>query len=145
MTNKINVVQYIEDRIASNDIIELKDDEIFVFGSNIKGIHRAGAAKIAYEKFGAIWGKGMGIQGKSYAVPTKDEYINTLDIIYIQKFVLTFIEYAKSCPKKVFLVTEIGCGSAGYTNYSIAPLFRKAIKVDNIHLPKSFWEIINKS
>lgn len=132
------------DRITSKNILKLKDDEIFVFGSNIKGVHGAGAARTAYRKFNAIWGKGMGIQGQCYAIPTKDEYIQTLDITYIQKFILRFIEYAQSNTKKIFLVTEIGCGLAGYSPYNIAPLFRKAIKINNIHLPKSFWDIINK-
>lgn len=131
------------ERISSSKITELKENEIFVFGSNEAGIHGAGAAKIAKEKFGAIQGIGEGEQGQTYAIPTKDKDIKTLDILEIRKYVLEFIEHAKKNPDKIYLVTEIGCGLAGYEPYQIAPFFSGAIELENVYLPKRFWDILN--
>ena len=114
-------------------ISELKPNEIFVFGSNLAGAHGGGAAWIAYERFGAIMGQGVGLQGQSYAIPTMQGGVET-----IKPYVDEFITFAKAHPEYKFLVTKIGCGIAGFTTEEIAPLFAKAIVVENIILPKEF-------
>lgn len=119
-------------------ITKLKDNEIFVFGSNLAGIHGAGAAAQAFEEWGAKWGQGVGLQGQTYAIPSKDKNIRTLPINEIKPFVDEFIEFAKQNKHLVFLVTEIGCGLAGYQPQDMAPLFRKALLVKNIFLPERF-------
>ena len=126
--------------ITPQNITELKDNEIFVFGSNEAGIHKAGAAKTALDKFGAIYEKGFGIQGDSFALPTKDFNVQTLPLSAIQKHINSFKEIIllKENKDKKFLITEIGCGLAGYTVNEIAPLFRGFEYLSNVHLPQSF-------
>ena len=111
-------------------ISELKENEIFVFGSNLAGSHGGGAAYIAYRKFGAIWGQGVGLQGQSYAIPTMQGGVET-----IRPYVDEFIAFAKENKNMTFLVTRLGCGIAGFTDEEIAPLFEKAHDVGNIVLP----------
>jgi len=133
-----------EGRITSEKIISLNENEIFVFGSNRSGRHSKGAAKTAMYKFGAIWGQAAGLQGKSYGIPTKDRNLNVLSIPEIEHHVRKFISFAKNNPQLTFLVTEIGCGLAKFSPKQIAPLFEKAKDVLNIHLPKRFWDQLNK-
>ena len=97
--------------------------EIFVFGSNLAGRHGKGAAKDAVDLYGAEYGNGEGRQGDSYAIPTKDHYLNTLSIETIKPYINRFIHYAKANPDLTFKVTRIGCGLAGYSDIEIAPLF----------------------
>jgi hypothetical protein len=97
--------------------------EVFVFGSNLAGIHGAGAAKDAYKKHGARWGKGHGHYGESYALPTKDQHIKTLPLESIRLFVAAFIVYAVSQPDTEFKVTRIGCGLAGIDDAVMASMF----------------------
>lgn len=118
-------------------ITELKENEIFVFGSNLEGMHGGGAARLAYEKFGAIWGQGVGLQGQSYGIPTMHGGVED-----IKPYVDEFIEFAKSHPELTFLVTRIGCGIAGFRDEEIAPLFKECIEMENVCLPKSFHEYI---
>lgn len=59
-------------RITPSFVNVLRQNEIFVFGSNIQGMHAGGAAWIAIKKFGAVWGEGEGLQGNSYALPTME-------------------------------------------------------------------------
>ena len=119
-------------------INELKSNEIFVFGSNLSGRHGKGAAKQALT-WGAKWGQASGLQGKTYGIPTKDASIRrTLSINEIKPFVDEFISFAKSNPELTFLVTEIGCGLAGYKPKDIAPLFKDAKGIENIKLPNKF-------
>lgn len=99
---------------------------IFCFGSNLAGCHGAGAAREAYENFGAKWGIGVGITGRSYAIPTKDEKIQALPLDKIGVYVRDFLKYAVAHPKQEFFVTAIGCGLAGYEPKDIAPMFRYA-------------------
>lgn len=133
----------IQDRITKDFIVHLSKNEIFVFGSNLSGIHGGGAAKTALDRFGAVWGLSNGRQGNCYAIPTKSENIErTLTIEEIKIYVNYFIEYAKQNPEQNFLVTEIGCGLAGHYASDIAPLFKEAVNVKNIHLPKKFWNIL---
>jgi len=125
-------------RVASNRIISLKPNEIFVFGSNTMGNHGKGAAKTAIG-WGAKFGQGEGLMGKTYGIPTKGSGMRTLPITKIKPYVDRFIEFANKNPQLKFLVTEIGCGLAGYKPKDIAPLFEAAIPLGNIYLPASFW------
>ena len=127
------------DRTTNDNITKLQENEIFVFGSNLSGKHGKGAAKTALG-FGAKWGVGNGIQGNSYGIPTKDHSVyRVLSINQIGVFVDEFISFAVNNPQLTFLVTEIGCGLVGYKPKQIAPLFKDAIGVSNIHLPQTFW------
>lgn len=127
----------VKDRITPDDIRKLKGNEVFVFGSNEKGFHGAGAARYALDHFGAVMGQGEGIQGQSYAIPTM---YNTL--AESKGAIDTFVEYARHHSNKKFLVTPIGCGIAGYTPEEVAPYFKEAIMVKNISLPESFWNVL---
>ena len=118
-------------------IMDLKPNEIFVFGSNLAGSHGGGAARLAYNRFGAIWGQGVGLQGQSYGIPTMHGGVDA-----IKPYVDKFIEFAKQHPEYKFLVTKIGCGIAGFTIDEMAPLFQGAIDVENVILPKEFVEVI---
>lgn len=128
-------------RITPENINELSDNEIFVFGSNEGGKHGKGAAKQALT-WGAKMGKGIGFQGKTYAIPTKDEKIKTLPVEKIKEYVDYFITFARQNNHLKFLVTEIGCGLAGYEPKDIAPLFKDVEYINNIYLPKRFWDLI---
>lgn len=125
-------------RITPDHITSLQDNEIFVFGSNLKGIHAGGAARTAHMRFGAEWGKGEGLQGQSYAIPTMQGGVET-----IKPYVDKFIAFASQHTEFRFLVTPIGCGIAGFTPEDIAPLFLAAKKMKNIILPQSFWDVID--
>ena len=118
-------------------ITELNPNEIFVFGSNLAGAHGGGAARLAYNHFGAIWGQGVGLQGQSYAIPTMQGGVET-----IKPYVDKFIRFAKEHSELKFLVTKIGCGIAGFKVDEIAPLFYHAIDSENIVLPKEFDDIV---
>ena len=124
-------------RITPNHISQLAANEIFVFGSNLDGHHYGGAARIAEEKFGAIFGQGVGLQGQSYAIPTMHGGVDV-----IKPYVDEFIEFAKQHPELTFLVTRIGCGIAGFKDSEIAPLFKGALGMANIALPQSFMDVI---
>ena len=117
-------------RTTPERITSLGPNEIFVFGSNLAGMHGGGAAWVAYRKFGAIMGQGVGLQGRSYGIPTMQGGVET-----IKPYVDEFIEFAKSRQDLTVLVTRIGCGIAGFTDEEIAPLFEKAHEVANIVLP----------
>ena len=118
-------------RISPRWIDSLDKNEIFVFGSNLDGMHGGGAARIAYQSYGAVWGKGIGLHGQSYAIPTMHGGTDA-----IAPYVNDFIAYAQEHPELKFLVTEIGCGIAGFTASEMAPLFSKALDVENIYLPE---------
>ena len=126
-----------EKRFTPERITELKANEVFVFGSNLAGAHAGGAARIAMEKFGAVWGQGVGLQGQSYAIPTMQGGVET-----IKPYVDEFISFAKEHQNLTFLVTRIGCGIAGFKDEEIAPLFVDALNIDNIILPESFDTIL---
>ena len=125
-----------ESRITPDHITRLGANEVFVFGSNERGLHYGGAAKAALENFGAVMGQGNGLQGKSYAIPS----MSGLGVM--GEYVKEFCEFAKAHPEKRFLVTEIGCGLAGYSIIEVAPLFECCIEIENICLPSSFWELL---
>lgn len=128
-----------------DNITELKKNQIFVFGSNEAGVHGAGAAKLAEEKFGAVMGVGYGLQGSSFAVPTKDKRISTLPLDRIEFYIRGLLLNASLSPNKEFLVTKIGCGLAGYSEREIANLFKGKDIPPNVTLPESFYRIINEN
>ncbi len=97
--------------------------DIFVFGSNLAGIHGAGAARFAVLHHGAVLGQGVSLQGGSYGIPTKDLNIQTLPLAVIAGFVTDFLNFARSRPDLTFYVTPIGCGLAGYKRAQIRPMF----------------------
>ena len=125
-------------RITPDTITRLAPNEVFVFGSNKQGLHYGGAAKVALENFGAIMGQGNGLQGKSYGIDSMS------GLGMMGERVKEFCEFAKIHPEKRFLVTEIGCGIAGYSIGEVAPLFECCRDVDNITLPTSFWDVIGE-
>jgi len=122
-----------QQRFTPDRITELGENEIFVFGSNLSGMHGGGAALLAYSKFGAIWGQGVGLQGQSYGIPTMQGGVDT-----IKPYVDEFIVFAKAHPELLFYVTKIGCGIAGFTEEEISPLFAQAHGIDNIILPRGW-------
>ena len=122
-------------------ISALKEEEVFVFGSNESGRHGKGAAKTAL-KWGAKRGVGEGLSGQTYAIPTKDTKVITLSLNKIRKYIARFIEFARENSDSTFLVTEIGCGLAGYSAEDIAPFFSDAIDMENVHMPDSFWKVL---
>ena len=119
-------------RIASDRIAELGEKEIFVFGSNIQGAHGGGAAWFAHRQFGAEWGVGEGLTGRTYALPTMEGKAS------LKKAVEHFTDCARLHPELTFLVTAVGCGIAGYSPAEVAPLFRTAAELENVYLPQAF-------
>ena len=128
--------EYYGPRVTPDNIRTLAPGEIFVFGSNIRGFHAGGAAAAAMHHFGAVWGQGEGLQGQSYAIPTME------GIESLKSAVERFTQFAAEHPELRFLVTRIGCGIAGYTPATIAPLFRDCINLENVTLPADFWQIL---
>lgn len=126
-------------RVSSDRIEMLADNEVFVFGSNIGGKHVGGAARQAYQKFGAEWGVGSGPTGKCYAIPTMHGGIEV-----VASYVDTFIKYASEHPELRFLVTKVGCGVAKFHPNQIAPLFAQAVGLPNVYLPAEFWLYLPK-
>lgn len=123
--------------ITPDYITSLGQNEVFVFGSNIRGQHMGGAARVAFDKFGAVWGQGVGLQGQSYAIPTMEGGVD-----YVAGYVDEFVLFAKAHPEMFFWVTRIGCGIAGFRDEEIAPLFKAASDLDNVALPESFRAIL---
>lgn len=128
--------EYYGNRVTPNSIANLQEGEIFVFGSNPQGLHSGGAARVAMERFGAVWGQGEGLQGQSYALPT------TCPIEQIAEAVQRFTQFAGQHPELRFLVTRVGCGIAGRKVNEIAPLFKDCIYLENVALPAEFWKIL---
>ena len=130
--NEKNNKRYTPEKITS-----LSENEIVVFGSNLAGAHGGGAARLAHERFGAVWGQGVGLQGRSYAIPTMQGGVEA-----IKPYVDNFIVFARDHKELTFLVTRIGCGIAGFQDKDIAPLFKDAVDDNNIILPKEFVDAI---
>nr|DAP65190.1 MAG TPA: hypothetical protein [Caudoviricetes sp.] len=122
---------------------QCQDDEIFVFGSNLAGIHGKGAALTARQLYGAKLGQGWGLQGRSFAIPTKDSNLKPLPLSNIEKYVNVFYDFVRSNPKTKFFVTAIGCGLAGYKHFEIAPMFLKFKDLDNVRLPDVWIYLYN--
>lgn len=120
-----------------------KDKSIFVFGSNLSGRHGKGAAKIAKDKFGAVYGVGQGLTGQSYAIPTKDKVLKALSIKEINQYVLEFSSFVESNSHLTFFITAVGCGLAGYKDEDIAPLFRILKENKNCSFPDRWETFLN--
>lgn len=116
----------------------LKDNQVFVFGSNANGFHAGGAARQALEKFGACWGKPKGIQGQSYAIVTLDEDMRQVPLCYIREQLNELNRYAQQNPDKEFLLTLIGCGIAGFRIVEIRSICHQIEWNNNIILPEEF-------
>ena len=123
-------------RVASDRIAELGENEIFVFGSNSQGAHGGGAAWYAHKAFGAQWGVGEGLTGRTYALPTMEGEAS------MRRSVEHFTACAREHPELTFLVTAVGCGIAGYTPGEVAPMFRDAAALENVYLPQVFWDVL---
>ena len=117
--------------------------EIFVFGSNLAGRHGKGAALCALKEYGAVYGKGIGLQGNSYAIPTKDENLSTLPLDKIEHYVNVFLQFAKRHQELTFRVTRIGCGLAGYKDTDIAPMFADSPR--NCILPEEWVHFLYRN
>lgn len=132
-------------RVSAKHIDKLEDDEVFVFGSNTEGMHAGGAARMAMN-LGAVYGKAFGLQGKTFAIPTVD-YTRSgkMSIDEIKKYVDEFLDFTIKNKDKKFLVTEIGCGIAGFKVSEIAPLFRKALEYSNVYLPERFINYLKEN
>ena len=124
-----------KDRVTPEMVTDLNPNEVFVFGSNIDGLHEGGAAAYAVQHFGAVVGQAEGLQGSSYAIPTVG-----VSRVEMNLAVRRFIDFASQNPDKKFLVTKIGCGHAGYSQTDMALAFAGAFDVPNISLPVEFWE-----
>lgn len=126
-----------ENRISPDFINKLGENEIFVFGSNLRGMHGGGAARMAMDKFGAEWGVGVGRTGQTYAIPTMHGGVDVIKL-----YVDEFVEYAKAHLELKFLVTRVGCGIAGFRDEDIAPLFADCVELENVFLPRNFWMVL---
>lgn len=126
-----------QQRYTPQCVTSLKPDEIFVFGSNLQGMHGGGAARVAMQSFGAVWGQGVGLQGQCYAIPTMHGVVNE-----IKPYVDQFISFVRSRPDLTFYVTRIGCGIAGFTDSEMAPLFAELLHDSNVLLPFEFVQVI---
>lgn len=135
--NSENAIVQDGKRVAAEWIRKLNEGEVFVFGSNRSGSHGGGAAYIAFKQFGAVWGEGEGLFGQSYALPTMEGPEAMAEAVG------RFIDFARQHREKVFLVTAVGCGIAGYTPAEVAPLFADAVGLENVFLPASFWNYLS--
>lgn len=124
-------------KYTPENIKSLDYNQIFVFGSNLQGMHLGGAARCAVQNFNAVMGQGVGLQGESYAIPTMFDTVEE-----IRPYVDEFLRFAEEHRYLEFYVTKIGCNIAGFKEGDIAPLFLYALKLKNVILPKSFVEII---
>lgn len=111
--------------------------EVFVFGSNGSGAHGGGAALQAYEQFGAVWGQAEGLQGQSYGIDSMS------GLAVLEEQARRFVAFAAEHPELRFLVTEIGCGIAGYVPEQVAPFFRAA--GENVVLPERFAAVLDRT
>jgi uncharacterized protein YegL len=126
-----------KNRVTPAFVNSLKENEIFVFGSNVAGNHNGGAAGYAKNHFGAIDGQVEGLQGQSYAIPTDGVSEKEL-----YQAICRFCDFASSRPDLTFYVTAVGCGNAGFSPYTVAPMFRDAVKLKNVKLPIEFWDFL---
>lgn len=126
---------------TTRHITDLRENEVFAFGSNESGIHNSGNALMAKERFGAKTGAAEGMQGRSYGIPVINaRRTGSLSSGKIRANVVHFLEYATRHPELTFLVTEIG----GFGPEVIAPMFKEAIDIPNVHLPERFWNVLRR-
>lgn len=138
--NNEELSREISHRVTPRSVKELRENQVFVFGSNIAGHHSGAAAKQALLKWGAVWGLASGPQGRSYAIPTVTGKANNVKLI--EPYARQFAQYARDHRDKTFLVTAVGCGNAGFTAEQVAPFFRDCIDLPNVYLPKDFWRVL---
>lgn len=131
-------MKIVNKRITPENVTKLSKCEIFVFGSNLAGEHAGGAARLAYEKFGAEWGVGSGPTGRCYAIPTMQGGLES-----IRPYAEEFIEYAKTHPDNRFLLTRVGCGIAGFKDEEMAGLFEECRNISNVSVPEKWNKIFN--
>ena len=122
----------------ATNITKLPEGHYFVFGSNEAGRHGKGGALCARKYFGAIYGQGHGEQGRSYAVATKDKSLRSLPLDAIAENVRLFLQHAKNHPHKIFAVSRVGCGLAGYKDEQIAPMFKG--HPSNVYFLEEGWK-----
>ena len=130
-----------EKRFTPDNIQELKENQIFVFGSNMNGNHAGGAARLAVEKFGAIMGRAEGIQGQSYAIPTLDEDMEKVTEEDLINYLGNLRHFANEHPEKEFLLTAIGTGIAGFDTNYMAYMVLRANLPGNVTIPEEFSKI----
>ena len=114
---------------------------VFVFGSNLAGRHGKGAALYALQHYGAKYGEGVGRQGNSYAVPTKDFLLKVLTLDTISRHLADFISYAKEHPEDTFMLTPIGTGLAGYSREQIYSLLKQLDVPSNVLFTKEWFNL----
>lgn len=136
---------YPPEKTITGMITRLEPNEVFVFGSNLGGRHGAGAARLA-RNWGAEWGNPVGLQGRTYAIPTVDASVrNTLSIDEIRPYADGFIQFARAHPELIFLLTDVGCGLAGLRADEVAPLFRDALQIPNIRIHHKFMAVLSSN
>ena len=123
-------------RVTPSRIRQMNPNEVFVFGSNMGGLHMGGAAAFAKAHFGAIEGQGEGLQGQCYAIPTMEGPAS------MSEAVARFVRFASVHQELHFWVTLVGCGIAGYNPQDVAPLFRDCVQLENVALPAEFWSVL---
>ena len=130
-----------KDRQYYSGFIQPEDNVIFVFGSNSEGRHDAGATKTAREKFGAVYGQGEGLQGNSYALPTKDLRVKinngfrSIPPEDIQSSIRKLYKVAQDNPDKSFCIAYTNTSKPslnGYTAQEMAQMFINACGLNNI-------------
>lgn len=137
------MIASLDEKFTPDFIESLGQDEVFVFGSNLNGVHSGGASLMALQRFGAEWGKAEGPQGQSYAIPTdiRGEAVDNVSI-FLKRHIDKFIDYAKDHQEKTFFVTKVGCGNAGFDEEFIAQFFKEALDMKNVRLPRDFVRIL---
>lgn len=128
---------YYTNRETPRHIEAIKSNEVYVFGTDVNGMHQGYCGRKAVMNFGAIAGQNEGMMGQSYAIPTGNNHL-----IAIAQAAERFRAYAAAHPERRFLVTEIGCGGAGFTPEIIAPMFQGCVEFENVALPRSFWNAL---
>lgn len=134
-------------KFTPEKITHLEPHQVMTFGSNLLGLHKGGAAKDAMD-FGAVMRVAVGLQGQTYALPTKANFKVSLPLYEgptnIKREVDDFLEFTETRPDLEFLVTKVGCKRASYTVEQIAPLFKRALELPNVVLPREFHEILTR-
>ena len=129
----------VQDRVTPEKVNKVRNNEIYVFSSNLQGLHNDGTARIAFQRYGAVMGQSVGLQGKCYAIPTLQGEPNI-----VRPYVDELLEFVKQHPEQTFIVTKIGTDIAGYTPQDIAPMFKKAVWMKNVRLPQEYWDILGQ-
>ena len=124
------------DRTTPKNIVSLRNNQIFVFGTDKSGSQKNGAAGLAAKSFGAKVGVVNGPTGMCYALPTKGFSFDDLAHAVGQ-----FENYVRNNTKYTFLVTAVGCGHAGFNVKDVALLFIGLIGLRNVMLPDAFLTV----